>query len=76
MRWKTGRRSSNLDDRRRRGGIRAGRGRKAAGGGIGLIVLALVAMFFGIDPRMVMQIGGALDGGGTQISTQPVEDQS
>jgi predicted metalloprotease len=63
MRWQKGRRSGNVLDRRG-----SSKGRKAAGGGLGIIVIALVAMFFGIDPRMVMEIGGGLDGGTTQQS--------
>lgn len=50
MRWKTGRRSSNVEDRR---GRRVRRG--IAGGGIGTIVLILAALYFGIDPNVVMQ---------------------
>ncbi len=55
MRWERGRRSSNIEDRR---GMRIG-GRGLAGGGIGAIVLALVAMYFGVDPSVVLnQVGG------------------
>ncbi len=50
MRWKTGRRSRNVEDRR---GRRVRRG--IAGGGIGTIVLILAALYFGIDPNVVMQ---------------------
>ena len=50
MRWKTGRRSSNVEDRR---GRRVRRG--IAGGGIGTIILILAALYFGIDPNVVMQ---------------------
>ena len=49
MRWKTGRRSRNIEDRRR---IRVPR--KAAGGGIGIIVIALIAMYFGVDPTVIL----------------------
>ena len=49
MRWRTGRRSSNIEDRRR---IRVPR--KAAGGGLGIIVIALVAMYFGVDPSVIL----------------------
>ena len=49
MRWRTGRRSSNIEDRRR---IRLPR--KAAGGGLGIIVIALVAMYFGVDPTVIL----------------------
>jgi len=52
MRWKTGRRSQNVEDRR---GTRIARG--ATGGGLGIIVLALVAMYFGVDPSIVLQQG-------------------
>ena len=31
--------------------------RKAAGGGIGIIVIALIAMYFGIDPSMILNMG-------------------
>ncbi len=55
MRWQTGRRSSNVEDRR---------GRKipggAKGGGIGILLLALVGMYFGIDPSVIMNIGDAV----------------
>lgn len=50
MRWKTGRRSSNVEDRR---------GRRISGGsvkrgGIGIVLLALVGMYFGIDPSVIL----------------------
>jgi len=49
MRWTTGRRSRNVEDRR-------GMGRPiAAGGGIGTIVLLLIALYFGFDPSVVLQ---------------------
>ena len=46
MRWQRGRRSQNVEDRR---GMRISR-RGAAGGGIGLLVLVIAALFFGVDP--------------------------
>jgi uncharacterized protein len=49
MRWAGRRSSSNIEDRR---GIRF----KGAGGiGLGTIVLALIAMYFGQDPSVVLQ---------------------
>ena len=45
----TGRRSDNIEDRRGR------RMTVAAGGGIGTIVLVLVALFFGLDPGVILQ---------------------
>jgi predicted metalloprotease len=58
MRWEGGRRSSNVEDRRRgpaRGGL--------VGGGLGTIVLVLVALYFGVDPTPLLQPGGPLPGG-------------
>ncbi|UCC14314.1 MAG: zinc metallopeptidase [Gammaproteobacteria bacterium] len=50
MRWRTGRRSSNIDDRR---GRRVSRG--VAGGGFGTVVIVLIALYFGVDPGVLMQ---------------------
>lgn len=46
MRWRSGRRSQNVEDRR---GVRISR-KGAAGSGIGLLVLVIAALFFGVDP--------------------------
>ena len=54
MRWRRGRRSSNVEDRRGAGTPRR-IGARVGGGGIGIIVLALVAMYFGVDPAVVLQ---------------------
>ena len=35
--------------------------RRAAGGGIGAVILVLAALFFGIDPRIVLQDGANFD---------------
>jgi len=50
MRWMGGRRSDNIEDRRGMGG-----GTLIAGGGIGSIVLVLLALFFGFDPGAILQ---------------------
>ncbi|HSE93662.1 MAG TPA: neutral zinc metallopeptidase [Methylomirabilota bacterium] len=51
MRWTMGRRSENVEDRR-------GRGLPlVAGGGIGTIVILLLALFFGLDPGVLLQTG-------------------
>lgn len=50
MRWEGGRKSSNVEDRR---GMRVGRGVKT--GGIGMVLLALVAMYFGVDPSVILE---------------------
>lgn len=52
MRLNRSRASQNIEDRRSLG-RRVGRG----GIGIGTIVLALVAMYFGVDPSVVLQMG-------------------
>lgn len=62
MRWKGGRESNNVEDRRSGGGM----GRGIAGGGIGVIVIAVAAMFLGVDPALVMSV---LEG--TQSGAQP-----
>ena len=49
MRWEQGRRSENVEDRR---GMRVSRG--VAGGGIGTIILVLVALYFGVDPSIIL----------------------
>jgi len=67
MRWRSGRRSSNIEDRR---GIRLSRGVK--GGGIGMLLLVIVAMYFGVDPSIVLQQGTEMDGG-SSIQTIPIQ---
>jgi predicted metalloprotease len=59
MRWEGRRESQNVEDRR---GMRFGR---AGGIGLGTIVLALVAAYFGVDPSVILQ--------GTQPSQQQAE---
>jgi hypothetical protein len=68
MRWSVGRRSSNIEDRR---GMRISR--KATGGGIGVVIIALIALYFGIDPTMILNQQGAP---GIDISTYSVSDPS
>lgn len=50
--------SSNVEDRRGSRGIRSGKSI-----GIGTIALALVAMYFGVDPSIVLNIGQGLQQG-------------
>jgi hypothetical protein len=70
------RESSNVEDRR---GSRMGR--TAGGIGIGTIVLALVAMYFGVDPNVVIQGSQVLQGSANQAPAQtrsgpPVNDEA
>jgi uncharacterized protein len=49
VRWMSGRRSDNIEDRRGLGVP------LVAGGGIGTIVLLVLALFFGFDPSVILQ---------------------
>ncbi len=73
MRWQSGRRSSNIGDQR---GRRISRGAK--GGGIGIILLALVGMYFGIDPSIVLDVGSQLNSSQTTetFSYQPSAEEN
>ncbi len=59
MRWQGRRQSSNVEDLR---GFRVKRG-----GGIGVIILGLIAIYFGVDPGVVMNIGSQLGVGGSRV---------
>ena len=60
MKWKGGRRGGGVEDRR---GMKSA----AAGGGIGVIVLALAGYFlFGIDPQTTQQVASQFGGADTQ----------
>jgi uncharacterized protein len=54
MRWTSGRRSDNVEDRR---GLSSPGGRGKVRGGIGIVLLALVGMYFGIDPALILNMG-------------------
>jgi len=73
MRWKKGRRSSNIEDRR---GMRMGRG-AVVGGGVGIIAV-VAAMLFGVDPALVTGIlgGGQKSPDVSQQSTQQSQQYS
>jgi predicted metalloprotease len=65
MKWERGRRSTNVEDRRGMTGRPA-----FVGGGLGTIVLILVALYFGVDPTFLLQ--NAPVGGGAQQSAPPL----
>ena len=72
MLWENGRRSENVEDRR---GIGVG---GIAGGGLGVVVIALIAMFFGVDPRVILQEAGqgpAPSGQQQAVPVDPVQDK-
>ncbi len=53
MRWQIGRRSENVEDQRGGSGMS---GSAIAGGGIGTIIIALLAsLIFGVDPSVILQ---------------------
>ena len=60
MRWQMGRRSDNVEDRR---GV--GMGGVAIGGGLGTVVILVLALFFGVDPSVLLQ------GNDPSLSTEP-----
>ena len=55
MRWQDGRRSTNVEDQRG-----AGMPASVKGGGIGILLLALVGMYFGIDPSIILNMGNSV----------------
>jgi len=70
MRIEDGRESQNVEDRR-------GRSFGGAGGksiGIGTILIALVAMYFGVDPSFLLQGGGPAPGGQSAPAGKPPAD--
>lgn len=64
MRWKDGRRSVNVEDRR------GTAPRRAIGGGIGILVIVVIAMLFGVDPSSVLNM---LNEGGVQENSRSVQ---
>jgi uncharacterized protein len=54
MRWQMGRRSDNIEDRRG-----TGVSTPVVGGGVGVLLIALIAMFLGVDPSFILEQGSA-----------------
>ncbi|ABI76921.1 putative neutral zinc metallopeptidase [Hyphomonas neptunium ATCC 15444] len=62
MKWQGGRRGGNIEDRR---GMSAGA--VAGGGGIGVIIIALIGYFvFGMEPQQIAEITSQQQGGASQ----------
>lgn len=72
MRWKMGRRSTNVDDRRGSGG---GAPLVVGGGGLGVLVLALVVTLLGGDPSVILEQVATPSGQTQPQQTSPVEDE-
>lgn len=74
MRWKSGRRSTNIEDRRSEsaGSGGSGRGFRIGGGGkkggIGIILVAVVVLLMGGDPSTILNM--LLGGGSAPVQTQ------
>ncbi len=76
MRWKTGRRSQNIQDRRGRGGG-GGSPLVVGGGGLGMVVVAIVIALLGGDPTILLDSAAQTrsPAGGTYQASSPEEDQ-
>jgi len=61
MRWRGERESSNIEDRRGLGG------KVAVGGGLGTLLVIIIALLFGADPRQLLE--QAPDNSPTQVQT-------
>jgi hypothetical protein len=72
MKWRTGRKSENIEDRRS-----SGISGKAAGGigGLGILLLLLISMFLGVDPGQIIQ-GIDSTGASSQGSQMSTEEQN
>jgi uncharacterized protein len=69
MQWRGARRSTNIEDRR---GMRIHPG--VVGGGLGTIVLLLLALYFGVDPRYVLNRDGVEANESGPVSTSPADE--
>jgi predicted metalloprotease len=80
MRWEDNRRSDNVEDRR---GMPVSRKVLLGGsGGIGVLVIALLGLFFGFDPGAIFQGGSSVQappasgpGPGGQPTRSPIDDK-
>jgi len=80
MRWREGRRSENVEDRRGQG---MGTGMRVGGcGGIGLLLAVVVALLLGVDPMEILRLvpsGGvapSADVGAGPGSSAPTDEQA
>lgn len=54
MKWRSRRTSTNVEDKRAEGG--SGRGSGFKTGRVGVIVITLAAMYFGVDPQIILSL--------------------
>ena len=80
MLWRGGRQSENIEDRRGEEGFSAGTGSgmrfpiggRAGGiGGLGLVALVLLGLFFGVDPSVLLNGGGGTSSSYVPSSPEP-----
>ena len=85
MLWRGGRQSENIEDRRGAGGLSTGTGRgmrlpiggRAGGiGGLGLVALVLLGLFFGVDPSVLLDLGGGTPSSYVPSSPEPRTTQA
>lgn len=90
MKWRGRRTSANIEDRRGEGGfggfgrVRDGRmvrtpmGRGGRVGGLGLVIVIILALLFGVDPAMLLTGGGgpAIQYGTAPSGPNTVDDQA
>src|SRR5262249_57022464 len=72
MDWEKGEESENVEDRRGMSGKKL-----AVGGGIGAVVILLIAAVLGVDPQKLNQFmdqapDGGKDGGNRQVEERPL----
>lgn len=71
VQWRRGRRSSNVEDRR---GTRVRKG--AVGGGVGLLIMILVAWLLGADPGQILQLLGESSQTASSEEYQPTPEEN
>ena len=71
MRWQGRRQSDNIEDRR---GMRIGRG--AGIGGIGLVAVYLISMYFGVDPSVLLSGVQTSQVGSEPGSSEPYQESA
>ncbi len=70
MQWRGRRASTNVEDRRGMGRI------PMVGGGLGLLVIVVISLLTGADPRALLDLAGGGQGGGAQqpAATAPTDE--